>query len=306
MTGLICSAVVGAVFLATGTFKTLDSSAFLKQVLRYRLLPRRMAPSAALLFIGLECGFGVALITGLSHWLLPAAMLVLASLAGLTFWGAKSGRVEDCGCYGGLVLLSPAQSIALDGLYFALAAAAWVMHPAFAVVPRPWGAVGAAGAFAAGIGGALASRTRPLIDLSLLRAGHKWGPKWLRGHGRDLTRGAHFLVFLSRECPYCKRWVPLLNVIEVEQDLPKVTGIMSLQGEQLGGFLSEHLIRFPIAHMAQSRISLMVDAYPTAVLIEDGVIREKSVGRMPEKYTQRVRQFIQTVAPPQKSGAFGG
>jgi len=198
------------------------------------------------------------------------------------------------------------QSIALDAGYFILAAVAWAAHPASGFLPAPWPAVATAGAFAAGVTSAAASQHRPLIDLSLLRAGHRWGRHWLRGYDRDLTRGSHFVVFLSRDCPYCKRWAPLLNVIEVQPDLPAVSGVMSLGAAQLRGFLNEHMIRFPIAHMPQSRVSLMVNAYPTAVLIENGVIREKWEGRMPDEYMERVRQFFQTVAPARRSGAFGG
>src|SRR6516165_12699369 len=112
MTGLACSAIVGVVFLVTGALKAVNSAAFIPQVFRYRLLPPRITPAAAVLFIGLECGLGAALTTGLSPWLLPLTMALLAAFAGLTFWGDKSGRVEDCGCYGGLLLISPAQSIA--------------------------------------------------------------------------------------------------------------------------------------------------------------------------------------------------
>src|SRR5437660_8392594 len=108
MTGLFLSAIVGAVFLVTGMLKAVDSGAFVTQVFRYQLLPPRLVFPAALLFVGLECGLGVALIVGLSAWALPLTMATLAAFSGLTLWGAKSGRVEDCGCYGGLVLISPA------------------------------------------------------------------------------------------------------------------------------------------------------------------------------------------------------
>jgi hypothetical protein len=306
MTGLFASAIVGAVFLITGVLKAVNSTAFIGQVFRYRLLPRRITLSAAILFIGLECALGAALISGLSRWLLPLTMVLLAAFAALTFWGDKSGRVEDCGCYGGLLLISPAQSIALDGVYFILAAVAWSAYPAAGILPRLWAAIVTASAFAAGIASAVASRHRALVDLSRLRAGYRWGRSWLRGYERDLTRGAHFVVFLSRDCPYCKRWVPLLNVIEVQADLPMVSGVMSLDAEQLRGFLNEHMIRFPIAHLSQSRISLMVSGYPTAVLIEDGIIRQKWVGQLPDEYTERVRQFLQAVAPERKTKAFGG
>lgn len=305
MTGYLCGALVGLVFLLSGALKALDSGAFLQQVRRYRLLPRRFERPASMLFIGLECGLGAALLAGWPE-ALPVAALVLVFFAGLTAWGTSSGRVEDCGCYGGLVLLTPAQSIALDGLYVALLAVSWVTAPAISL-PLEWRAAVVAAALAAGIAVAAWSAEKALVDLALLRAGRPWRRNWLKGYSRDLSRGAHFVVFLSRDCPYCKRWVPLLNVIEVRPELPSVVGVMSLQGDPLQAFLGEHMIRFPIAHMPQSLVSLMVTAYPTAALVEDGRIRKKWVGEMPQEYLEKVRQFFDAIAPPRKNAStFGG
>jgi hypothetical protein len=305
MTGYLCGALVGLVFLLSGALKALDAGAFLKQVRRYRLLPRGWEQPASLTFIGLECGLGAALLTG---WppALPVAAVVLVFFAALTAWGTSSGRVEDCGCYGGLVLLTPAQSIALDGVYIALLAVSWVLGPAVSM-PLWWRAGAVAAVVVAGIAMAARSVEKPIADLALLRVSRPWRRNWLKGYERDLSRGAHFVVFLSRDCPYCKRWVPLLNVIEVRPEMPSVVGVMSLQGEQLEGFLGEHLIRFPIAHMPQSLVSLMVNAYPTAALVEDGRIRQKWVGEMPKDYLEKVRQFFEVVAAPRKGAStFGG
>jgi hypothetical protein len=156
-----------------------------------------------------------------------------------------------------------------------------------------------------GDGGAV--RREAIADLASLRVNRPWRRNWLKAYQRDLSQGAHFVVLLSRDCPYCKRWAPLLNVIEVRPELPSVVGVMSLEGEQLEGFLGEHLIRFPIAHMPQSLVSLMVSAYPTAALVEDGRIRRKWVGEMPKEYLEKVRQFFEVVAPPRKGAStFGG
>src|SRR5262245_15783194 len=223
----VTSGLVGLVFLGTGTLKALDSARFLQQLRRYRLLPSGWALPAALLFIAVECALGTALVLGLSRSLLPAAVLMLVAFAALTAWATSTGRVEDCGCYGGLVMLTPAQSIALDGVYVALLAVAWYR------APGDPGAIGAlwwivAAVFAAAGVASWRSLRAPLVDLGLLRVGRAWRRGWLKQYARDVTQGAHFVVFLSRDCPYCKNWVPLLNVIEVQPDLPSVVAVICL------------------------------------------------------------------------------
>jgi uncharacterized membrane protein YphA (DoxX/SURF4 family) len=304
----VASGLVGLVFLVTGVLKALDSARFRDQILRYRLLPFTWVQPAAVLFIAFECTLGIALLLGLSAWLLPLAAVVLVGFAALTAWGTSSGRVEDCGCYGGLVMLTPAQSLALDAVYLVLLGAAWSLAPAEPIPPAVWKWVVVVAVLAASLVAAWRSLQKPLADLSLLRVGRTWRRRWLKHYARDVTQGSHFVVFLSRDCPYCKRWVPLLNVIEVQPDLPSVVAVMSLQGDELRAFLSEHLIAFPVTHMPQSLVSLMVDAYPTAALLENGHVKEKWIGEMPQSYVDRVRGFFDAIAVPVKRprGGFAG
>jgi hypothetical protein len=100
----------------------------------------------------------------------------------------------------------------------------------------------------------------------------------------------------------------LLNVIEVQPDLPSVVAVMSLQGDELQGFLREHLITFPVTHMPQSLVSLMVKAYPTAALLENGRVTEKWIGELPHAYMERVRGFFDAITVPVKRprGGFAG
>jgi hypothetical protein len=301
----IATALVGVAFLAAGGLKAVDSASFVRQVGRYHLLPRRLEERAALLFIGFECALGAALLVGVSPWLIPLTALLLAGFAALTAWGTASGRVENCGCYGGQLLLTPAQSLVLDGVYGLLLAAAWMARPDPPPPPAAWKLAAVAIVLAAALGAAARSRRTPVLDLALLQVGRAWRRTWLKTGARDLSSGTHFVVFLSRDCPYCKRWVPLLNVIEVQQDLPSVVGVMSLEGESLDAFLHEHVIRFPIAHMPQSLVSLMVNAYPTAALVENGRIVEKWIGEMPTAYVDRIREFLEAVAPARRRAGAG-
>ena len=302
------SGLIGLVFLVTGTLKALDSARLRDQILRYRLLPAPWAQPAAVLVIAFECALGAALLLGLSVWLLPLAALVLVGFAALTAWGTSSGRVDDCGCYGGLVMLTPAQSLALDGVYVALLAAAWWLAPADPIAPGRWSWVVIVAVVVAAVAAAWRSRSTPLVDLALVRVGRRWRRSWLKQYARDVTEGSHFVVFLSRDCPYCKRWVPLLNIIEVQPELPSVVAVMSLEEDELRAFLAEHLIRFSVTHMPQSLVSLMASAFPTAALIEDGRVTQKWVGEMPKEYVERIREFVGSIAafaaPPR--GGFAG
>lgn len=307
MVSTLAAVLVGAVFLVTGGLKSLDSGQFLRQIRRFRLLPRTWERPAALFVIASECALGAALVTQLSPWLYPLAAAVLIAFLGLTAWGVGSGRIEDCGCYGGLLMVTPAQSMALDVLYLVLVAVAWVFAPAVTSVAA-WRVAAVALVAVAAIAASILSLRKPLAELALLRVGRTWRRSWLRNYDRDVTRGSHFVVFLSRECPYCKRWVPLLNVIEVQPELPSVVAVMSLEGDELRAFLDEHLIKFPVTHMPQSLVSLMTTAYPTAALIENGRVSEKWVGEMPKEYLDRIRDFFEaiTTASPQPRGGFAG
>ena len=296
--------VVGVVFLFTGTVKALNTAPFIRQIDQYRLLPQSILVYAGLAFVGLEWAIGIALLLRVSDLLIPAVIALLVFLTSLTIWGKSSGRVEDCGCYGGFLLLTPRQSLALNLAYILLLTVAWYSRGTAAAWAGgtwwKWGLVLAA--FVVGSSLSLQSLRKPLFQFSPLKVGKSWRKKWLKDAPRVPDKGAHFLVFLSKDCPYCKRWVPLLNVIEVQPDLPQVMGIMSLMGAERNEFLAQHLIHFPVTYMHQGLMSLLVDAYPTAVLVEDGTIVQKTSGEMPQAYIERIRQFYDAISPGKAQG----
>ncbi len=307
MVSAVASGLVGVVFLVTGGLKALDAARFLREVRRFRLLPPSWERPATVLVAVSECALAAALLTQMSVWLYPLTAAVLVVFLVLTAWGVRSGRIEDCGCYGGQLMVTPGQSMALDALYLALVAVAWLFAPA-AATPAPWKVAAVTVVALAALVVSTLSLRAPLVDLALLRVGRTWRRRWLRHYERDVTRGSHFVVFLSRDCPYCKRWVPLLNVIEVQPELPSVVAVMSLQGDELRAFLDEHLIKFPVTHMPQALVSLMANAYPTAALIENGRVSRKWVGEMPQEYVDRIREFFEAISPisAHPRGGFAG
>lgn len=152
------------------------------------------------------------------------------------------------------------------------------------------------------ISGALASgsleyywqNSRPYIDLTPLRANRTWQPEWL-GDESDATffmSGAKLIVFLGMKCPACKNWLNVLNVVHYREDLPEVIGTIALTSIEEGQeFVDNNGLNYPIVPIEQKQQDkLGISGVPTAVLLENGVIKEKWVGTMPEYFIERIRQ----------------
>lgn len=301
------SSLVGVVLLTSGLLKAVDAKTFSRQLARYRFVPPRHQRVAIAIIIALECALGAALIVQCAPSLvLPSTMIVLAVLAAFTLWAEKHRHIEECGCYGGILVLTPMQSVGLDAVYIALVLLAWATHP-LATATEPWRvvAVAATGVIAGSL--STFSHREALVDLTRLRRGRRWNPNWIERGVHDITRGSHFVVFLSNDCPWCKRWVPLLNILGSQPDLPQVTGVMSIDDAEVEAFRKTYLVRFPIAYMKRKLSSAMLTAYPTAALVENGTIVEKWEGKMPEEFLQRLQDFYDGIAPPEeKQRRFAG
>jgi hypothetical protein len=308
MVAIICTFLVGAVFLVAGIIKALSSQQFIRQIFKYGLLPPQVVPQVAITFIGLECALGIALLLhSFPQWLVPGSISLILGLSALTIWATSSGRTEDCGCYGGLLLITPKQSVMLNLGYILLLGLAWLDEIAD-YHTETWQWVLTLITLVAGSTLGWLSQGKPIVDFSRLKVGNHWHPRWLKNSSQDLQQGSHFVVFLSKDCPYCKQWVPLLNVMSTQKDLPNVTGVMSLTTEDIEAFKAEHLIRFPVVQMNRLLFGYMVDRVPTAVLIEDGLISDTWLSEIPKEFFDRIKQFFESVvfAPKHKIRVFNG
>ena len=304
----ICTLLVGLVFLFSGALKVINAKPFIEHVHKYGLIHPRAILHAALVFIGLECALGMALLLHLfPQWMIPGTILFLLVLTSLSLWGAASGRVEDCGCYGGLLLFTPKQSALLNLGYILILGLALIL-PALEHHAAVWEGMAVFLTFVTGYVLARRSLRAPLADLSRLKPGKAWKTGWLKDISRNLRQGNHFLVFMSKDCSYCKQWVPLLNVMGTQKDLPDVMGIMSVTDSEMEEFKTQHLIHFPIVRMERLLFRSMTDAYPTAILLENGVISNKWMGEMPKDYFERIKQFFKAITPESRNRkkTFGG
>lgn len=304
----ICILLVGLIFLFSGALKLINAGPFIEHVHKYGLIHPKAVLHAALAFIGLECALGMLLTLHLfSWWSVPVTVLFLFTLTCLSLWGSVSSRVEDCGCYGGLFLFTPKQS-ALLNLGYMLVLGLAMLFPAAGQSTAVWKGVVTLLTFIAGYILAWRSIRSPLVDLSRLKKGKSWKTGWLKGISRNLRQGNHFLVFMSKDCSYCKKWIPLLNVMGTQKNLPDVMGIMSVTDSEMDEFKAQHLIHFPIVRMERLLFSSMTDSYPTAILLENGVISNKWKGEMPKEYFEKIKQFFKAISPESgnKKQTFGG
>lgn len=299
--------LVGAVLTFAGIAKALEPEHFVGHLGNLRLLPKRLLRPAAVAVVVLQAGLGAALLLRL--WpaaLLPSAGGMLLALAVLGYWSTATGRTADCGCYNGLLTFSPLQSLLLDAGYAALLGFSWWWGIPAA---EPWGWRGAAALLAAlGAGGLAfgllrysARHKKPFFQLSPMRAGRRWRADWLpAGATFPAGEGETLVVFLGAACPHCQKWMKVLNTLHALPDLPSVQGVVTLPDPELEDYRARVGARFPLVAISPwvaARLSR--NTTPTAVLVQDGVIREKWVGSMPKTFTDRIRAAMP--APPAKA-----
>jgi len=90
----------------------------------------------------------------------------------------------------------------------------------------------------------------------------------------------------------CKNWLNVLNVVHYREDLPEVLGAIALTSIEEGQeFIDNNGLNYPIVPIEQKQQEkLGINIIPTAVLLENGVIKEKWVGTMPEYFIERISQ----------------
>lgn len=297
--------LVGVVLTFAGIAKAIEPAFFVSHLKNLRLLDERLLVPAAAVVIVLQVGLGAALL--LRFWpaiLIPAAMVLLLALASLGYWSTATGRTADCGCYNGVFTFSPLQSLLLDAGYAALLGFSW-WSGIPAAESRGWRSAAVlltglgAGGMALGLLRYSARHKQAFFDLSPIRAGRRWRPDWLpAGAVLPAGEGETLVVFLGATCPHCLKWMKVLNTLHALPDLPSVQGVVTLPNDELEGYRTQVGARFPLVAISPwvaTRLSR--NTTPTAVLVEDGIIREKWVGSMPKEFKDRLRATMPALRP---------
>ena len=273
------SALVGVVLLFSGLLKALHVQPFVVHLARFGILSTRVVPLVALLCIEIECALGMALILGAYPVeTVLAAGIILGGLSIATAWGVLTNRIEHCGCYGGVIWLPPGVSLGFNGLYLLLLALAFQNQAESAITPL-WKVL----LILLTIGGSgflsKHSIKKPLLDMTLLRAGRKWRTSWLIDEISFDGKGKTLLLFFRKKCSECKGWISILNQIADNRSEMKIFGIISAYEAPM----CMDTTTFRILYMKSSLFSFLIYRVPTLILLENGVIRVKWTGKFPDE-----------------------
>lgn len=139
--GRIAAILLGLVLIYSAWGKALDPRGTAEIYLRKGLFPASISFWMIVAAVGLEFGLGVALLAGLRRVpvLLAACLLMIGffSLTGYEFF-FPTKETSSCGCFGNLVVRSPAQAFGQDGFFVLLAFLSWLGRPRGAQRIVPW------------------------------------------------------------------------------------------------------------------------------------------------------------------------
>lgn len=281
MLATVLMILVGLVFLLTGLIKVVYSRPFIMHVKSLGILPRSVTEIAASLFIQLECAIGTALVlSAFPRQLLPALVFLILGLSILTAWGVSSGRIEDCGCYGGWLNLRLHQSLALNALYALMLGVGWWLSEVQGRIPM-WKVLAVIAVMAATNFLIRGSANAPLIDLSPLKPGRRWKPRWVDPSEFAGDRSDSLLfIFMSQRCYRCREWDPYILNLRKQPDLPFPVLIFPNNASAI----EERLKHVPHRSIATGLFRYLVSQTPTAVLVERGIIQDRWVTRFPDAF----------------------
>jgi uncharacterized membrane protein YphA (DoxX/SURF4 family) len=260
--------VVGLYFLTAAVFKALHPAGFAPQIDSYDLLLSSQTPAAAFFLITLEFLIGAALVLGARPRLASAgAAALLAFFIVLMTHAWSTGRVVDCGCFGGTVQKGPGATALIDlGLVVLLV-------PTFLAVgihARRHGRLVVSLIVAAlGVGLAVVS---PRLPVDSLVTNLSPGKTVLEVGLESMVpeQGEALVALLSVERESSIAAVQELNEIMMAIPRLHVVAFASATQEDRAVFTWTHGVGFPVDEIAQAPMDTLARDLPRFALFIDG------------------------------------
>ncbi len=296
--------LVGATFIYTGIIKAIAPHTFQNHLSSLGWIPWKLQRPAVTAAAGVEGAWGIALLAGAAPALFyPATIALLVVLTTISWWGVRSGKAKDCGCYGGYIQPSIAQSMAINATLIAFLAIAWEFtNPTMDAALWQITLIVVAGIALAGLAETAqrfeSTTGKPMFDTNPLKVGEPWKHRWADGATAGMD-GEVLVAYLGTNCPYCSQFVKVANAMVQSPTLPRVIGVMSAPDPQVAEYVKNYEVRFPVVTVSQSLMGRLTRAVPTAVIVESGKIQEMWVGNMPPAIVDRFRDaFFPSMAKP--------
>lgn len=240
------------------------------------------APWLARLFVGLEFGFGLSLVIsiyGHKRWILKANLvfMLVLSLYLVYLWVFK-GNDRNCGCFGQMLDLSPAESLVKNLLLITGLALLFIFHDGWKsghstimltlislislITPFVLNPVGPVQAYAGKeqIGRSL------FLDSTSAQVRH------------ELMQGRDLVAFLSLTCSHCRVGAYKLHIIKEKHPEWPIFLVLNGEDKHLSSFYRETYSEdLPFVKMTvkQGFMANSGPAVPAIFLTDDGIIKKR-------------------------------
>ncbi len=300
--GILAGVVLGGVFLFAAWAKAIDPAAFVADVQARGLGVLGGAAPVAYLALALEAGLGTLLLLGVRRlWVLvPAALLVafFLSLTGQDYYRAAHGlepASASCGCFGNLVVRSPAQAFWQDLLLLVppLVLAFLGRCPRARRLPPARTAAGLVVAAAAVLLAwkapelpldDWATRLSPGVHVSTLCAGQGSDRICLDSVVPELDHGEHLVILAALDEPFGKKVARINGYLDrqaFDPDAPPVFVVTTAERATQQAFFWQWGPGFEIREAPEPLVKPLVRRLPRSFLVEDGEVRETWDGLPP-------------------------
>lgn len=291
------SIIVGSIFLLTGIAKVIEPWKFTQHITKLDVINPQLIVPISLTFTAIESALGTALILKiLPTVIIPVSILLLFSLSMLTYWSTSTGKTEDCGCYNGWLEITPTQSLILNAIYIFLLIFAEFFEKYQPTVLWQWLVVLitliTSYALAAGSLEYMQKNGRPYLDFTPLQKNRTWQVEWLGEDSESLMSGSVIVVFMSSQCSQCKHGLGVLKLVQWQDDLPAIVGLIDTENlQEAQDFVDSYFLNFPVVAVDKRFYKkLRIEVVPTAVVLEDGTIKEKWIGVMPTSFINQINR----------------
>lgn len=302
--------LIGGIFLGTAILKSLDPEAFATQIASFSIITDPgLVRFIAWGLIGIEAVLGTFLLLrlALSRLTLPLTAALLLFFSILLGWAWMFRDLQDCGCLGKYLSLTPAQALVKNMLLLSLTIHAWSGS-----VRARHGEAGTA------LGDSLLTRDLPAVHgrcwktgcavlcplavliVTLVQAPQEWAAgasvrindqarartesdfnslknefshyslTW-NGNILNLAEGTYLVAMLSDSCSQCGGHVAELNALAHDPQMPQVVGLILGEEDTDRAFRDQYRPQFPTTALPVLEfLNLIGKAPPRFILVREG------------------------------------
>jgi hypothetical protein len=292
-----CVYFTAIMFLLSAFAKCVDIRSFAVLISYFGIIREPVIVlSLAVLIVTMELVLGLTMIVSraLRPLCLKATLVVLTGFSGILVYGWLFKNLQDCGCFGSFVKMSPLVSLLKNAVLMGIAGAglygyskdAAAMHHALFNYrgKQQLKAVVFAASLFLFVGGLAYSFSKETVQAG--EAGVKEKADVVQTSDRkfasfqiqdttktvDLGQGTYLVAFLSDSCEHCQAIVSQLNALpQTNPDFPPVVALVLGEADTLKQFRQQFKPNFPLGLLEPLKFfDFIGDAPPSFYIIRDG------------------------------------